>query len=108
MSEPVVAQKAPYPVEVEAGKSYFWCACGRSKKQPFCDGSHKDTGFTPLRYDAQESGNTHTDRERWKEPFIEVNDTFTVILCHEGNDPDAYETYTDKNSEKSVTPSIYP
>ena len=40
-AEPVVAQAAPYPVEVEAGKTYFWCACGRSANQPFCDGSHK-------------------------------------------------------------------
>ena len=44
---PKIAQKAPYPIEVEAGKSYFWCACGESKNQPFCDGSHKGTSFTP-------------------------------------------------------------
>ncbi|MGE3966811.1 MAG: CDGSH iron-sulfur domain-containing protein, partial [Dongiaceae bacterium] len=47
MAEPIVAQKSPYPVELEAGKTYFWCACGRSRKQPFCDGSHKDTGISP-------------------------------------------------------------
>jgi CDGSH-type Zn-finger protein len=52
MSEPTIAQKSPYPVEVEAGKSYFWCACGKSAKQPFCDGSHKGTDFTPVKYDA--------------------------------------------------------
>ena len=51
--EPVIAQKAPYPVEVEEGKNYFWCACGRSQKQPFCDGSHKGTGFTPVKYTAE-------------------------------------------------------
>ena len=55
MADPVVAQKNPYPVAVESGKSYFWCACGRSAKQPFCDGSHKDTGFAPLKYEAVES-----------------------------------------------------
>jgi CDGSH-type Zn-finger protein len=49
---PKIAQKAPYPVEVTAGKTYFWCACGRSSKQPFCDGSHKDTGFSPVKYEA--------------------------------------------------------
>ena len=38
---PIVAQKAPYGVEVEAGKTYYWCTCGRSAKQPFCDGTHK-------------------------------------------------------------------
>ena len=55
MTDPVIAQKAPYPVEVEAGKSYFWCACGKSAKQPFCDGSHKGSDFTPLKYDAPET-----------------------------------------------------
>ena len=39
-----IADRNPYLVEVEAGKTYFWCACGRSKSQPFCDGSHADTG----------------------------------------------------------------
>jgi CDGSH-type Zn-finger protein len=55
MSEPVVAQKAPYPVAVEAGKSYYWCACGLSATQPFCDGSHKGTGLAPLQFKADES-----------------------------------------------------
>lgn len=50
---PIIAQKAPFPVEVEAGKSYFWCACGRSSKQPFCDGSHKDTGLNPVKFVAE-------------------------------------------------------
>jgi CDGSH-type Zn-finger protein len=49
---PVSAQKSPYPTEVEAGKTYFWCACGKSSKQPFCDGSHKDTDITPVKWDA--------------------------------------------------------
>ena len=55
MTDPVIAQKAPYAVDLKAG-DYFWCACGRSKNQPFCDGSHKGTGFEPLAWVAQESG----------------------------------------------------
>jgi CDGSH-type Zn-finger protein len=47
MTEAVVAQKAPYEVELEPG-TYWWCACGRSKDQPFCDGSHEGTGFAPV------------------------------------------------------------
>ena len=50
---PNIAQKAPYPVEVEEGKNYFWCACGQSKNQPFCDGSHKGTAFNPAKYTAE-------------------------------------------------------
>jgi len=50
-----IAQKAPYPVAVEAGKSYWWCSCGQSKNQPFCDGSHKGSEFTPVKWDATES-----------------------------------------------------
>ena len=52
---PNIAQKGPFPVEVEAGKSYFWCACGQSKTQPFCDGSHKTTSFNPVKYTADAS-----------------------------------------------------
>ena len=53
MADPVIAQKAPYEVEVEKGKSYWWCACGRSQNQPFCDGSHNGTEFTPVEYTAK-------------------------------------------------------
>jgi CDGSH-type Zn-finger protein len=52
MASAVIAQKAPYPVSVEAGKSYWWCACGQSKRQPFCDGSHKGSEFSPQEYKA--------------------------------------------------------
>ena len=55
MAEPVVAQKAPYAVDVEEGKSYFWCACGKSANQPFCDGAHQDTEFLPMKFEATES-----------------------------------------------------
>ena len=40
-------------IEVEQGKSYYWCGCGKSSKQPFCDGSHKGTEFKPLAYKAE-------------------------------------------------------
>jgi len=48
-------QNAPYAVAVEAGKSYYWCSCGKSKTQPFCDGSHQGTSFRPEEYKATES-----------------------------------------------------
>lgn len=59
MSEPTIAQKGPYAVEVEAGKSYWWCACGRSKNQPFCDGSHKGSTFRPIEHKPDKSGTVH-------------------------------------------------
>lgn len=52
--EPKVAQKAPYAVEVEPG-TYWWCACGKSAKQPFCDGYHKGSGFTPVKTEITEA-----------------------------------------------------
>ena len=54
--EPVVAQKSPYQVELEAGRRYFWCKCGKSKKQPFCDGSHKGSGIEPLAFTTDAAG----------------------------------------------------
>lgn len=53
---PLIAAKTPAMVELEAGKDYHWCACGRSKNQPFCDGSHAGTGITPVKYRADKDG----------------------------------------------------
>ena len=56
MEKPVLSQKEPYKVRVEKGNTYFWCACGLSQKQPFCDGSHKKDGkFKSAKYIATES-----------------------------------------------------
>lgn len=52
MSEPVIVQKAPFPVDVTSGQKLFWCACGKSEKQPFCDGSHQGSDFTPIAIEA--------------------------------------------------------
>lgn len=59
MSEPVIAQKSPFAVSVEAGKSYYWCACGRSAGQPFCDGSHQGSDFVPVEYKAEQDGTVY-------------------------------------------------
>lgn len=56
MSAPIIADKKPIKTELKAGESYFWCRCGRSKNQPFCDGSHKGTGFTPAKFTVAEDG----------------------------------------------------
>ena len=49
------AGNSPIGVNVVEGKSYFWCSCGKSTKQPFCNGSHKGTDFSPLKYTAEQS-----------------------------------------------------
>lgn len=60
MTDPKVAQKGPYTLELQPG-TYWWCACGRSQTQPFCDGSHKETDITPVK--------------------IEITETRQVALC---------------------------
>ena len=57
MSEPERPQLNPYQVQLEAGKRYAWCRCGRSKRQPFCDGSHEGTGIEPMMFTAERNGN---------------------------------------------------
>ncbi len=75
---PVSAQLAPYNVTVKAGRAYFWCACGLSGRQPFCDGSHSGTGISPLQWRAT------ADEEVW---FCGCKRTAGMPLCdgsHEG------------------------
>jgi mannose-6-phosphate isomerase-like protein (cupin superfamily)/CDGSH-type Zn-finger protein len=56
MTTPVVARPKPCLVTLKGGRTYFWCACGRSAKQPFCDGSHQGTGFEPLKFTTAPQG----------------------------------------------------
>ncbi|MGK0273395.1 MAG: CDGSH-type Zn-finger protein [Cocleimonas sp.] len=53
-SNPVIAKKGLYVVELQSDKDYYWCSCGRSKNQPFCDGSHKRTNFEPVKFSVDE------------------------------------------------------
>ena len=53
MSTPDIPQKTSLPVDVEEGRKYFWCSCGKSNRQPFCDGSHQGSEFLPLTYVAE-------------------------------------------------------
>ena len=54
MPDPIIAQKSPLVQKLQPG-SFWWCSCGRSKTQPFCDGAHKGTGFSPLKVDFTEA-----------------------------------------------------
>ena len=55
MSQPFVRSTLPRPVDVEAGRTYWWCTCGRSAAQPFCDGSHAGSAHSPLAYEAPQT-----------------------------------------------------
>ena len=59
MEDPKIAAKEPIAVEVEAGKKYFFCACGESANQPFCDGAHSGTDFQPLAFTAEKTGKAY-------------------------------------------------
>ena len=60
MSEqPVIVDKKPIGIDIEKGKTYAWCSCGKSSKQPFCDGSHKTTAFSPVQFTAEETGTVY-------------------------------------------------
>ncbi len=54
MENPKIAQKAPYVLDLEPG-TYYWCACGKSSNQPFCDGSHKGSAFVPTKVEITET-----------------------------------------------------
>tara|TARA_Y100000590_G_C15650672_1_gene988618 strand:- start:175 stop:414 length:240 start_codon:yes stop_codon:yes gene_type:complete len=55
MDDPIVVKKGPFVIDVEEGKKYFWCSCGLSNKQPFCDSSHKGTNFRSVFFQADKN-----------------------------------------------------
>ncbi len=59
MSDPVIADRKPHGIKLESSKDYYWCACGRSAKQPFCDGSHAVTDIKPVKFSPQMDGKAH-------------------------------------------------
>ena len=72
MSSPVIADKKPTVLELEAG-TYYWCRCGRSENQPYCDGAHKGTGFSPMEFTLEETKRVALCNCKYtgKEPFCD-------------------------------------
>jgi CDGSH-type Zn-finger protein len=75
--EAKVAHNAPYPVEVEAGKTYYWCACGQSKNQPYCDGSHQGSNFQPVAFTADKTDKVYLCgcKKTGNQPFCDGSHT---------------------------------
>jgi len=59
MDKAKIAGTTPIKVSLEAGKKYAWCSCGESQNQPFCDGAHKGSSFSPKVFVAEESKDVH-------------------------------------------------
>ncbi len=68
----MMAKKAPIPVNVEIGKNYYWCSCGKSTKQPFCDGSHKKINASPIQWTPEKSGTLY---------FCNCKTSLNPVLC---------------------------
>jgi CDGSH-type Zn-finger protein len=72
MSRPAIAGREPIAYEVKEGRSYYWCTCGLSKRQPLCDGSHMATQFEPLAWKASEDATVY---------FCACKQTASAPLC---------------------------
>ena len=112
--KPVVAFNAPIAVDLEAGKAYYFCRCGRSKDQPFCDGSHKGTPFTPLRFVAEKDGKAWLCRckQTHDAPFCDGHHKQVPVdkVGHEFSLEDlrAVETGTDTAADATATQAAAP
>jgi methylamine---glutamate N-methyltransferase subunit C len=102
MAQPKIAARTPVAVELKAGKEYYWCACGRSKNQPFCDGSHEGTEFSPVAFTPEEDGEAYLCRckRTGNPPYCDGSHARLDV----GNDADAgQETGSDDSPVKSTS-----
>lgn len=72
-NDAVITQKGPYAVDVTAGDTCYWCACGKSKNQPYCDGSHKGSTFQPVAFTADKTATVYLCgcRQTANQPFCD-------------------------------------
>lgn len=98
MSEPVIADNKPMALDLEAGKTYFWCSCGKSANQPFCDGSHAGTDFKPQAFEAEKDGKAFMCmcKKTKNPPFCDGS--------HVGLEPTKTETSAEQGPVAKATP----
>ena len=107
---PIVAAKSPQGVEVESGKSYYWCRCGRSKDQPFCDGSHKGTEITPLKWTAEKDDKVYFCRCKatGDAPFCDGTHSKLDVAVGEEVPQDSADEGSENGDSDNVAPQAEP
>jgi mannose-6-phosphate isomerase-like protein (cupin superfamily) len=95
--KPLIARYKPFYCELGKGRTYLWCACGRSQQQPFCDGSHRGTSFRPVPYTAGEEGEEVL--------FCACKHTATRPFC-DGTHNNLKGTYDEDDPESDANRSI--
>lgn len=101
---PVIAAKSPAGVDVEKGQTYHWCRCGRSKNQPFCDGSHRATNLTPLEFKAEKSEKVYLCRCKGTGNAPFCDGTHKGLTDLDVGDPVPEQVRGDKPPEAAPTP----
>ncbi|MGY6630451.1 MAG: glutamate synthase-related protein [Wenzhouxiangella sp.] len=103
--QPIVAKLSPVGVEVEKGKTYYWCRCGRSKDQPFCDGSHKGTGLEPMEWQAEKDEKVYFCRCKATGDAPMCDGTHSKLDVDEGDEvPEKDDGDDDSAPEAEATP----